>query len=54
MQFINNETTVESDDPWKYVYLNKSEDIVNLDGDFTVDELKEIIGQIEHYKVDSK
>ena len=54
MQFINNETTVESDDPWSYVYLKKGESVVHLDGDFTVDELNELIGHIEHYKVDSK
>ena len=54
MEFDDGENTVSSKDPWKYVYFEKGESAVTLDGEFTLAELKELVAKVEYYRSDSK
>ena len=54
MELCDDDISVQSTDPWQYLYFEKGEATVTLDGDFTLDELKEIVAKVERYWVDSK
>lgn len=50
MEFCDDDISVQSTDPWQYVYFEKGEATVTLDGDFTLDELKELVAKVEYYE----
>jgi len=43
MNLIKNGDAISSDDPTKYVYILGDNDGAILDGEFTIDDLKQII-----------
>ncbi len=54
MEFFDEGGYIGSKDPWQYMRFEKGSDIVELDGSFSIAELKQILFRCEFYRIDLK